>query len=91
MSLVSLLWQHAESSSSEFSLTHSSLWITPAFNWIHISQDTKPCHVGIHWIALPEYSLHHFVLAKLATSSIGVNLFVMEILLVQDNSSFITL
>ena len=45
----------------------------------------KPCHVGIHWIALTEYSmmsthvlgfqtfsdffLHHFVLAKLTTSS----------------------
>ena len=49
----------------------------------------KPCHVGIHWIALPEYSqmstylpgfsyfpafLHNFVLAKLATSSIRINL-----------------
>ena len=48
---------------------------------------SKPCHVGIHWIALAEYSqmsthmpgflsfvscLHHFVLAKLATSSIRV-------------------
>ena len=49
---------------------------------------SKPCHVGIHPIALAEYSqmsthltgiqsflgfLHHFVLAKLATSSIRVN------------------
>ena len=48
---------------------------------------SKPCHVGIHWIALHEYSqmstympgfqsffrfLHHFVLAKLANSSIRV-------------------
>ena len=49
---------------------------------------SKPCHVGIHWIALAEYSqmnthmpvfqsffrffLHHFVLAKLAISSIRV-------------------
>ena len=48
----------------------------------------KPCHVGIHWKALSEYSqmstyvprfpsfsgfLHHFVLAKWATSSIRVN------------------
>ena len=47
----------------------------------------KPCHVGIHWIALAEYFqmsthmpgfqsfsgfLHLFVLAKLATSSIRV-------------------
>ena len=48
----------------------------------------KPCHVGIHWKALAEYFhmsticqgfghflkvfLHHFVLAKLATSSIRV-------------------
>ena len=51
-------------------------------------QPFKPCHVGIHWIALAECSqvsnmcqgfnhfsvfLHHFVLAKLATSSIRVN------------------
>ena len=47
----------------------------------------KPCHVGIHWIALAEYSqmstympgfqsffsfLHHFELAKVANSSIRV-------------------
>ena len=47
----------------------------------------KPCHFGIHWIALAENSkmsticqgfnhfagfLHHFVLAKLATSSIRI-------------------
>ena len=50
---------------------------------------SKPCHVGIHWIALDECSqmstrmqgfqsyfrfLHRFVLAKLATSSIRVNI-----------------
>ena len=49
---------------------------------------SKPCHVGIHWLACAEYSqmstmcqgfshfkvfLHHFVLAKLATSSIRGN------------------
>ena len=50
----------------------------------------KPCHVGIHWVAFAKYSqmvdhvsgfqsffsflLHHFVLAKLATSRIRVNL-----------------
>ena len=48
---------------------------------------SEPCHVGIHWKALHEYSqrsthvpefshfslfLHHFVLAKLATRSIRV-------------------
>ena len=47
----------------------------------------KPCHVGIHWIALAEYSqrsthvrgphfsgfLHTFVMATLATTSIRVN------------------
>ena len=48
---------------------------------------SKTCHVGFHWIALTEYSqvsthvpgfqsflrlLHHFVLAKLTTSSIRV-------------------
>ena len=45
---------------------------------------SKPCYVGIHWIALTEYSqtsthvpgtsffLHHFVLVKLASSSIRV-------------------
>ena len=42
----------------------------------------KPCHIGIHWIALPEFShvpgfqsffrgFHHFVLAKSVTSSIS--------------------
>ena len=51
---------------------------------------SQPCHVGIHWIALAEYSqmstnvvpelksffrcLHTFILAKLATSSKRVNL-----------------
>ena len=49
---------------------------------------SKPCHVGIHWIALAEYShmsthlpefqsffsfFNHFVLAKLVTSRIRVN------------------
>ena len=49
---------------------------------------SQPCYVGIHWIALAEYSqmsthvprfqsffrfLHHFLLGKLATSSIRVN------------------
>ena len=48
---------------------------------------SKPCHIGIYWIALVEYSrmsthmpgfqsfsgfLHYFVLAKLATSSLTV-------------------
>ena len=51
---------------------------------------SKPCHVGIHCIALTEYSqmsthlpgfnyfsgfLHHFVLAKLANSSVRVKEF----------------
>ena len=55
---------------------------------------SKPCHVGIHWIALAEYSqmsnhvpgfqsfsgfLHHFVLSKLATTSIKVNPFTPEV------------
>ena len=44
---------------------------------------SKPCHVGIHWIALTVFFqlsthlpgvLHHFVLAKLAISSIRVKL-----------------
>ena len=50
---------------------------------------SKPCHVGIHWIALAENSqtiilvlgfqpffriLHHFVLAKKATSSVSVKM-----------------
>ena len=46
----------------------------------------KPCHIGIHWKSLAEYSqmsthvsffsffLYHFVLAKLATSSIRVKI-----------------
>ena len=58
--------------------------------WTHIFwKPLKPCHVGIHWIALAEYShmnthipgfqsfsgfLHHFVLAKLDTGSIRVKL-----------------
>ena len=50
-------------------------------------EPSKSCHAGIHWVALTEYSqmsthlpgsqsfsgvLHHFVLAKLATSSIKI-------------------
>ena len=50
-------------------------------------KSTQPCHVGIHWKALTEYVqmsthlswfrsffrfLHHFLLAKLATTSIRV-------------------
>ena len=50
---------------------------------------SKPCHIDIHWTALTEHSqmsthvpafqyfsgfLHHFVLAKLATRSIKVNI-----------------
>ena len=50
--------------------------------------EANTCHVGIHWIALAEYSLmsthvsgfqsffrllHHFVLATLATRGIRVN------------------
>ena len=53
----------------------------------HICKPFKPYHVGIHWIALAEYShmsthllvfqsffrfLHNFDLAKLATSSLRV-------------------
>ena len=52
-----------------------------------LQKPPKPCHYGIHWIALSEHSqmsthlpgfqsfvrfLHHFVLAKLAISSIRV-------------------
>ena len=38
---------------------------------------SKPCHIGIQWIALTEYSrvstyVHHFVLAKWASISIKV-------------------
>ena len=59
----------------------------------HIGKDfwklSKPCHVGIYWIAPAEYYqmstyvpgfqsfsefLHHFVLAKLATRSIRVTI-----------------
>ena len=53
----------------------------------YVLKPSKPCHVGIHWIALTEYSrmsthmpgfhtfsgfLHHFIMAKFATSSIRV-------------------
>ena len=54
------------------------------------SSASKPCHVGIHWIALAAESsqgsthltriqiffrfLHHFVLAKLATSRDGYSM-----------------
>ena len=53
------------------------------------TQTSQPCHDGIHWIDLAEYSqmsthvpgvrsfsgfLHHFELTTLATSSIRVNL-----------------
>ena len=54
----------------------------------YFGKPSNPCHVGIHWIALAEYSqmsihvpgfqsflriLHYFVLAKLATSGKRVN------------------
>ena len=55
----------------------------------NLRKPSKPCHVGIHWITLAEYSQmsthmlgfrwfflhfwHNFVLAKLDTSSIRVN------------------
>ena len=59
------------------------------FHWHKVSwKPSKPSHVGVHLIALAEYShscthvtgfqafllglLHHFVLAKLTTSSISV-------------------
>ena len=64
------------------------LLLSKAQERIYFWKPSKPCHVGIHWIALAEYSqmsthfprvsviffrfLHHFVLAKLATSSIRV-------------------
>ena len=52
---------------------------------ILLKKTSKPSHVGIHWIALVEYShkyylssqfvfLHHFVLTNLATTSIRVKL-----------------
>ena len=48
-----------------------------------LKNNFEPCHVGIHWIPSDEYPcarvsviflgfLHHFVLAKLATTSIRV-------------------
>ena len=55
--------------------------------WLFLWKPSKPYHVGIHWIALAEYSqmstrvpgfqsfswfLRHFVLAKLDSSSISV-------------------
>ena len=71
------------------------LWYSPViwhqlFHWkADFWKTSKPCHVGIHWIALAEFSqvsthmpglqlffpgfLHHFVLAKLATSNKRVN------------------
>ena len=52
---------------------------------VHFCEPSKPCHVGICWIALAEHSqmnarisavfqffLHPFVLAKLATGSMRV-------------------
>ena len=56
---------------------------------------SKPCHVGIHWEALTEYSqmsthmsgfnnysgfLHHFLLGKLATSGIRVKVYLANML-----------
>ena len=53
-----------------------------------LKKSAKPCNVGIHWVALAEYShlnpfarvkvfirffLHHFVLTKLATSRLRLN------------------
>ena len=71
--------------------SHSLLssYAKATFNRITRSKDfrqpSKTCHVGMHWIALAEYShmrfqgfshfsafLHYFVLADIATSSIRV-------------------
>ena len=74
-------------------------WVNPSNSEATLVQSTrthdfrkpsKPCHVGIHWIVLAEYSqigshvpgfqsifsffFHNFVLARLATSSISVNI-----------------
>ena len=66
-----------------------------------IWKSSKPCHVGIHWKALDEYFqmsthlsgflsffsfLHHFVLAKIATSSIRVNSLTVILNLVSHRS-----
>ena len=65
------------------------LFLSKAQEHIDLLKPSKPCHVGIHWIALAENSymsthlpgfwsffkfLHHFVLTNFATSSIRVDL-----------------
>ena len=70
-------------------LTLPVLWLlSPKAQGCEVSwKPSKPCHVGVHWIALAEYYqmstnmiyafshfsafLHYCILAKLATSSIG--------------------
>ena len=68
--------------------TLSSLLSSKAQGCKYFWTPSKPYHIGIHWITLAEFSqmsahlpafqsflsfLHHFVMAKLATTSIRVN------------------
>ena len=74
-----MVWHVVSPSNAEATFIQQTS--TQSFFW----KPSKPYHVGIHWMALTEYSqmsthvpgfqsysrfLHHFVLAKLATSSI---------------------
>ena len=68
-----------------------------------VKKNVKPSHGGIHWIALAENSQmsthlprfhfsgfwHHFILAKLATSRIRLNLF-LSFILIKYNSFKLT-
>ena len=79
---------NTSNSETTFVLSTHNAFLSKAQGWKDFLKPTKPCHVGIHWIALTEYShmsthvpgfqsfyrfLHHFVLAKLVTSSMMVS------------------
>ena len=75
-------------SNADVTFMHKAQWCKDFW------KPSKPCHVGIHWIALAEYSLMsticqgfsnfssffpHFYSAKLATSSIRVKMELKEV------------
>ena len=82
------LWMKVASALEWLTLPMLRLLSSEAQGCKHFWKPSLPCHIGIHWKALAEYSqmrpicqgfsefsgcVHHFVMAKFATSSIKVN------------------